>query len=42
MPSGLVPLGDQHAFRVDQGESHLQDMLYFLTSGAKRSSFSHT
>ncbi|WP_368929745.1 DUF58 domain-containing protein [Bacillus pumilus] len=30
-PTGLVPLGDQHAFRVDQGESHLQDMLYFLT-----------
>ncbi|MDM5318974.1 DUF58 domain-containing protein [Bacillus pumilus] len=31
VPVGLVPLGDQHAFRVDQGESHLQDMLYFLT-----------
>ncbi len=31
VPAGLVPLGDQHAFRVDQGESHLQDMLYFLT-----------
>lgn len=31
VPSGLVPLGDQHAFRVDQGELHLQDMLYYLT-----------
>lgn len=31
VPAGLVPLGDQHVFRVDQGESHLQDMLYFLT-----------
>ncbi|GLF91624.1 hypothetical protein Saga11_28830 [Bacillus safensis] len=31
VPAGLVPLGDQHAFRVDQGELHLQDMLYYLT-----------
>ncbi|USD83424.1 DUF58 domain-containing protein [Bacillus safensis] len=31
VPSGLVPLGGQHAFRVDQGELHLQDMLYYLT-----------
>ncbi|WP_249705237.1 DUF58 domain-containing protein [Bacillus zhangzhouensis] len=31
VPAGLVPFGDQHAFRVDQGELHLQDMLYYLT-----------
>ncbi|PCK22873.1 DUF58 domain-containing protein [Bacillus pumilus] len=31
VPTGLVPLGDQHSFRVDQGELHLQDMLYYLT-----------
>ncbi|WP_342501259.1 DUF58 domain-containing protein [Bacillus sp. FSL W7-1582] len=31
VPVGLVPLGDQHLFRVDQGEWHLQDMLYYLT-----------
>ncbi|MEI4789481.1 DUF58 domain-containing protein [Bacillus sp. FJAT-53060] len=31
MPAGLVPLGDQHAFRVNQGDLHLQDMLYYLT-----------
>lgn len=31
VPVGLVPLGYQHLFRVDQGERHLQDMLYYLT-----------
>ncbi|WP_353853687.1 DUF58 domain-containing protein [Bacillus sp. Bos-x628] len=31
VPTGLVPLVDQPQFRVDQGEPHLQDMLYYLT-----------
>ncbi|MCM2987417.1 DUF58 domain-containing protein [Bacillus safensis] len=38
VPSGLVPLGDQHAFRVDQGELHLQDMIYYLTRVQQQSS----
>lgn len=38
MPSGLVPLGDQAAFRVDQGELHLQDMIYYLTRVQQQSS----